>query len=70
MFIYNERDRKTRSGEINRPNINPDNTFKNLKRKYNRITDKDEHNPFPTLVVPLESVNTLTRLEVDEQAVS
>ncbi|KAI6189778.1 hypothetical protein M3Y97_00045500 [Aphelenchoides bicaudatus] len=68
VFIYNERDRKTRSGELNRPSINPDTVVKSLKRKHNRINMKDEHNPFINLVVPPESVTTLTRLELDEHA--
>ncbi|CAD5223723.1 unnamed protein product [Bursaphelenchus okinawaensis] len=73
VFIYNERDRKSRAGELNRPFIPTDALVKTLKRKFSKVSDGsgnrfDELNvgPFPNeLSVPPEEVNQLTYLEED-----
>ncbi|KAI6236903.1 hypothetical protein M3Y95_00208300 [Aphelenchoides besseyi] len=62
VFIYNERDRKARSGEINRGDTPSDSMIKiNRKR---RLDQHDQSGPFPAVLsVPNDTVTQLSLLE-------
>ncbi|CAD5232299.1 unnamed protein product [Bursaphelenchus xylophilus] len=76
VFIYNERDRKSRAGELNRPFIPSDALVKSLKRKFSKVSDGQGNKiedlgigPFPTeLTVPTDTITSLSYLEEDPAA--